>query len=293
MGFIKKETKSRLTILLLLAMAAWGLSWTNAKILGQFADAPTIMFWRFIFATLSFAPVVYFTKNSFKISFSNMWHILLGSIFLTTYNYLFFKGTQLGMASVGGVLVTTLNPIFTTLISAILFGGFLYRKDIWGLFLGLFGGIIMLRIWELNPESLIQSGNIYFLLASISWGALTNVTAKGKDSISFMTYTFWCYFFSIFLSYGLSYETDLSLVFSYNWIFWLNMIVVSVLAMAFATSTYFKGALILGPKKVSSFIFTVPVTAVLFAMIFLGESLELSTVVGGILAGFAVYLINQ
>ncbi|MBL7014480.1 MAG: DMT family transporter [Candidatus Marinimicrobia bacterium] len=293
MGSAEKQSESRLTFYLLLAMAAWGLSWTNAKVLGEYADPPVIMVWRFIFATLSFAPVVYLTKNTFKISLNNGFHILLGAFFITSYNYLFFKGTQVGLASVGGVLVTTLNPVFTTLISALLLGGYLYRKDIWGLIFGFLGGLIILKFWEIQFDSFFQSGNLYFLLASISWGALTNVTSKGKDAISFMTFTFWCYLFSILLSLGLAKNSDLTVIFSFDWIFWLNMITVSVLAMAFATTTYFKGAVILGPKKVSSFIFTVPVTAILFAMVFLGESLEWSTILGGALAGFAVYLINQ
>ncbi len=293
MGSAEKQSESRLTFYLLLAMAAWGLSWSNAKVLGTYANPPVIMVWRFIFASLSFAPVVYFTKNTFKISLNNGFHILLGAFFITSYNYLFFKGTQVGLASVGGVLVTTLNPIFTTLISALLFRGFLYRKDIWGLFFGFLGGIIILRFWEIQSDSFFQSGNIYFLLAAVAWGALTNVTAKGKDSISFMTFTFWCYVFSIVLSLGLTQNSNLTTIFSFDWVFWLNMISVSVLAMAFATTTYFKGAIILGPKKVSSFIFTVPITAVLFAMGFLGEALEWPTIVGGLLAGFAVYLINE
>ena len=293
MGSAEKQPKSRLTFYLLLAMAAWGLSWTNAKILGTYADPPVIMVWRFIFATLSFAPVVYFTNNTFKISLNNGFHILLGAFFITTYNYLFFKGTQVGLASVGGVLVTTLNPIFTTIISALLLGGYLYQKDIWGLFFGFLGGFIMLKFWDMQFDAFFQSGNLYFLLASISWGALTNVTSKGKDAMSFMTFTFWCYLFSILLSFALARHSDLTAIFSYDWIFWLNMITVSVLAMAFATTTYFKGAIILGPKKVSSFIFTVPITAVLFAMGFLGEALEWPIIVGGLLAGFAVYLINK
>jgi hypothetical protein len=30
----------RLTILMVLAMVTWGLSWTNAKILGEYGNAP-------------------------------------------------------------------------------------------------------------------------------------------------------------------------------------------------------------------------------------------------------------
>ncbi|MBT88435.1 MAG: hypothetical protein CMG30_02535, partial [Candidatus Marinimicrobia bacterium] len=49
----------------------------------------------------------------------------------------------------------------------------------------------------------------------------------------------------------------------------------------------------LGPQKASAFIFTVPVTAMLFAIIFLKEELTISITIGSLLAMFAVYLINK
>ena len=64
-------------------------------------------------------------------------------------------------------------------------------------------------------------------------------------------------------------------------------------AMAFGTTIYFLATRQLGPQKASSFIFTVPVTAMLFAMLFLNEELTITIAIGSILAMFAVYLINK
>ncbi|SVB41190.1 uncharacterized protein METZ01_LOCUS194044, partial [marine metagenome] len=41
-----------MVILTIIAMVLWGLSWTNAKIVGNYGEAPLMMFWRFIFATI-------------------------------------------------------------------------------------------------------------------------------------------------------------------------------------------------------------------------------------------------
>ncbi len=134
-----KINNSRLYILTLIAMVTWGLSWTNAKILGFYGDAPLIMFWRFVFAAIAFAPIVIWTNNSFKINKLSLRFILLNSVFMTSYNYFYFKGTQVGLAGAGGVLVTTMNPINTAILTAIIFNTPLFRKDIAGLILGLDG----------------------------------------------------------------------------------------------------------------------------------------------------------
>jgi drug/metabolite transporter (DMT)-like permease len=49
----------------------------------------------------------------------------------------------------------------------------------------------------------------------------------------------------------------------------------------------------LGAKKASAYIFTVPLTAMGFAMYYLGEPLMITTLIGGTLGVAAVYLINK
>ena len=131
---------------MVLAMVTWGLSWTNAKILGDYGNAHLIMLWRFFFATLSFAPVVWWSGNSYKISRSSIRFIAANALCMVSYNYFYFRGTQIGFAGAGGVLVTTLNPILTALFSGLLFGGVLIKKDWLGLFLGLIGGGCIIRM---------------------------------------------------------------------------------------------------------------------------------------------------
>ena len=283
----------KLTVLMVLGMLTWGLSWTNAKILGLYADAPLIMFWRFLFATISFTIVVRWSNATFQISRNNILFIFFNSIFMVSYNYFYFKGTQIGLAGAGGVLVTTLNPILTAIFSSMFFGGLMLNKDWVGLGLGLTSGGIILRLWELSLENLYHSGNLFFILASLSWVAVTIITSKSKEAIPFITYSFWSFLFSTFISLPIALGENILSVIYFDWIFWLNLMILSILAMSFGTSIYFLASIKLGPKKASSFIFLVPLTAMAFAMYYLSEPLELYTLIGGTIGIGAVYIINN
>ena len=288
-----KPKELRITILMLLAMITWGLSWTNAKIVGNYGSAPLMMFWRFFIATLSFAPIVWWHGQSLRITKEAIRIIILNSIFMVSYNYFFFKGTQVGLAGAGGVLVTTLNPILTALFSALFFSGYLLKKDIVGLILGFIGGAFIIKLWDLNFEQLFQSGNFHFIMSSLSWVSVTIITSRSKEVIHFLPYSFWCFTISAILSLFLGWNEPLVSVFRFDWIFWLNMMSMAAAAMAFGTSIYFQASVELGAKKASAYIFTVPLASMGFAMLFLNEPLIFTTFIGGTFGIAAVYLINK
>ena len=281
----------KLSIMMILAMITWGLSWTNAKILGTYADPTLIMFWRFVIASICFFFIV-ITKESLKISTKVIPIIVINSIFMVLYNFFYFKGTQIGLAGTGGVLVTTLNPILTSIFSSLFKYDTLPRKDWAGLFIGFIASVIILRIWDLNFFSFYNSGNLFFIMASFSWVAVTITTSKSKEKISFLSYSFWTFLTSALISVAFIRNDSLYSIMTFDLIFWINLIVLSVFAMAFGTSIYFYASTKIGPKKASSYIFLVPFTAILFSIYFLGEPFQLSTILGGGIGAFSVYLIN-
>ena len=88
---------------------------------------------------------------------------------MVSYNYFYFKGTQIGLAGAGGVLVTTLNPILTALFANLIFGSIMQKKDWIGLGLGLIGGAFIIRIWEMDISQMVQSGNFFFICVINYW----------------------------------------------------------------------------------------------------------------------------
>ena len=274
-------------------MATWGLSWTNGKILSQYCSSSILAFWRFFLSSIFMIPVLIFTKNNFTVPSDGIKYIIIGSILIFSYNIFFFMGSNLGFANVGGVFVPTLNPIITFILSIIIFREIIYKKDIIGLIFGICGGIIVLEAWTLSYVQMTANGNLYFLLASISWGIMSIVSGKSHKALATLTFSFWVYFISSIFCFIMNINNDVLIVFDFDLIFWLNLILLSIGAQVFGTTVYFIATTKLGPSKASSFIFIVPITAPIFSMIFIGEKLEISTIIGGIMTMTAVYLINK
>ena len=282
-----------LYLLLILAMIMWGLSWTNAKILGAYASASVLTFWRFTFSGLSFIPILWFTRQSPVLSLKSSVFVIGGALSITLYNFAYFYGTHIGLATVGGVVVPTMNPLFTFILAILIARRIPLQKEAIGLLLGLVGGVLILKVWKFNFDELTTSGNSYFVICSLSWAFLTVITAKAKDYIPLLTFSFWTFSLAALLSFPFTVDSNVIAIFTYDWIFWLNFLLVTFGSMVFATTVYFYGTVILGSERASAFIFTVPLSALIFNMIFLREPLEISTVLGGILAMAAVYMINR
>ena len=274
-------------------MTIWGLSWTNAKILSDYCPSSVLAFWRFFFSSITMIPVLWLTGNNFRVTRQGMKYIFTGAVFISLYNIFFFMGTNNGAASVGGIIVPTFNPIITFIISILLMNQVVYRMDIIGLILGFTGGVIVLQAWTLSLEQIIANGNLFFICASVSWGIMSIISGRSHAHVSTLSFSFWVYTISTLIYLGATWNKDILLIFTYDWIFWVNMFFLSVGAMVFGTTVYFFGTTRLGPEKASAFIFMVPVTALFFSVLLIGERLEITTIIGGMMTMIAVYLINK
>jgi drug/metabolite transporter (DMT)-like permease len=278
---------------MILAMITWGYSWTGAKILGPFGDVSSKIFIRFLFASIVLIPILFKYRIPFKINKKGFQFIVWNSISLCSYNYFYFKSTHVGLAGVGGVLVTTLNPILTSIFVFSFLNRSLKTKELSGLLLGLAGGAIIMRLWEMDLELMIQSGNLLYILASLSWVSVTITSQKSKPYIHFLTYSFWSFLIAAFFSILFCDIRAILYTINYDWVYWINILLLSVVVMSFANTMYFFASSKIGAVKASSFIFVVPLTAIIFSVIILKEEVLYTTITGGSLSVVAVYLINR
>lgn len=281
-------------VLMIVAMAAWGASWTSAKVIAGMAAAEVLVFWRFFMTFISFIPIILWSKENLRLSLKTLGLIFLSAVFLIVYNELFFAGLRYGAAGVGSLLVTTLSPMFTFLLSACLFGRKVGKKDLFGILLGLAGGVIILDLGHHTPGDLVKSGNLLFLLGAMVWAALTVTSqkAQGKE-VSTFVYSFYLYGFASILDLGLALRYPVFKVFQYPPVFWWNVFYLAVFSTTFANSIYFLGSRRLGAGPTSVFMYLVPVFAVFVSWQLLNEIPKMSTLLGGILAMVAVYLVNR
>jgi len=276
------------------AMITWGYSWVGAKILGPYGHVSTKIFLRFFFASIALIPILLKYRIPFRIDKKGFIFILWNSISLCSYNYFYFKSTHMGLAGVGGVLVTTLNPILTSLfVFSFLDRSSAKLKEFVGLIMGLAGGGIIMRLWEMDIALMISSGNIFYILASCSWVSVTIASQKSKTHIHFLTFSFWSFLSASLFSLFFCEIESISQTINYDSIYWLNIFLLSIVVMSFANTMYFFASSKIGAVKASSYIFVVPLTAIIFSKIILNEQVLYTTVLGGILSVVAVYLINK
>ena len=276
------------------AMITWGYSWVGAKILGPYGHVSTKIFLRFFFASIALIPILLKYRIPFRIDKKGFIFILWNSISLCSYNYFYFKSTHMGLAGVGGVLVTTLNPILTSLfVFSFLDKSSAKLKEFVGLIMGLTGGGIIMRLWEMDIALMISSGNIFYILASCSWVSVTIASQKSKTHIHFLTFSFWSFLSASLFSLSFCEIESISQTINYDSIYWLNIFLLSIVVMSFANTMYFFASSKIGAVKASSYIFVVPLTAIIFSKIILNEQVLYTTVLGGVLSVVAVYLINK
>lgn len=278
---------------MILAMCAWGGSWVSAKLITSSEIPEVLIFWRFLFTTLSSFPLVFVLSRSWRLNARSWLQAFGGAALIVAYNMMFFRGLQTGFAGAGGVLVTTMNPILTVLLAAFFFRRKLGWKEIGGLILGFTGGAILLRGWSLNPTSLWNSGNAFFLVASFSWALLTIVSEKSRPHASPLVFSFYVYALATLLDLFQVSPRQLWGALQHDYAFWLNILYLSCFATTFATTVYFFASGRLGSGKASSFIFLVPFSAVGLSWLILKETPRMHTIIGGMLAISAVYLINS
>jgi len=273
-------------------MLSWGGSWASGKVLVGYMSPELIVFWRFLITWVTFLPIMFWMKQPFKISLKDFRIILAASLILLIYNAFFLVGLTKGYAGTGGVIVTTTMPIMTTILLIIFFKKPTSVKDYLGLALGVTGAAIILEIWHLDFQLLIKSGNLLFIIAALTWATLSILTSKLKTGLSMYTFSFYLFFVSSLLQFIFVLKFNYGDISVIDGKFLLNIFILAFFATTYGTTVYFIGTQKLGSDKASSFTFLVPASALFFSWFFLHEPMHPTTVIGGAIALFAVYLIN-
>jgi drug/metabolite transporter (DMT)-like permease len=274
-------------------MLIWGGAWPVGKLLSVYGSVTDVVATRFIIVVISMLPFMWWYKIPFHISKAGWWHLFVAGILMAVYSLLFLKGLKHGFPGAGGVLVTTLNPIFAYTIGMALQKKLPSKSEFLGLSLGIIGGIIQLQLWG-KFSQILESGNIYFLTASFTWAVMSKFSSKAAGYGNPIAFSFWMYFITvIFLLFFVDINSFKSLVREADINFWTLMLYAGTIGTSLATSIYLLATSKLGAEKASSFIFIVPVSAALTSWFFLGETIHLHTIIGGILGIGAVYILNK
>ena len=292
---MKMKAKQKHTILLILvciSMVFWGMSWSSAKVLGRYGDALSVAFIRFGVVILMLWPTIKVMKLRFQIKKPGLKYLFGAAIFLGLYTTSFFRGLQLGNAGAAGVLVTVTNPLFAFLIGLIISRMIPKKMELLGLGLGLLGGSFLLKIWD-NTDTIFDPGNLLFIAASLLWALMSKMTSFSKPHTHPIVFSFWLHLtVPVLMIPFVDFNDVLNIFKTADGLFWWNMAYFGIINSSFATVTYLTATTIIGAEKASTFIFLVPVSAVITSYFTLGEIIQWHTVIGLVFGVLAVMIIN-
>src|SRR5882672_788309 len=288
-----ERNKQLFLVGMVLSMICWGFSWTAGKIMAGYGDPLTISFYRFAVTFLSLFLILLFINTSLKLNRKGLFDLVIASVLMSIYTFLFFKGLAAGKAGAGGVLVTVLNPIVSYGIMLIMTRRKPTRLEGIGLLLGLIAGVVLLKLIT-EADKIFNAGNIYFLLAAFCWAFLSLFTSRASRYGSSVTFSFYLYGISTLLMFMFAgWEGTQATYAKADPIFWGNLFFSATITTSLATTLYFVATSRLGASKASSFIFLVPISAALGSWIFLDEIPQIHSIVGGLLGIAAVYILNK
>jgi drug/metabolite transporter (DMT)-like permease len=277
---------------LVLAMIVWGVAWPSAKHLSGYSTPIHIASIRFIFTAVGIFILFKFMKVNFTIKKEGWPWLIVGSLLMACYSYLFFTGIKYGMPGAGGILVTTMTPIISYFIALLIQKRTPNKSETVALTLGLIASVFLLHLWQ-NADAIFQSGNLFFIASCFLWAFLSRITANSAQYGSPLAFTWWMYLACVFLLFFLSpFSMTIDLLKKGDTLFWMNMFFNGVVNTGIATTIFFFVTSKLGAEKTSMFIYIVPFAAAISSAIFYKENLPWYSVIGGILGITSVVIIN-
>ncbi len=266
------------------AAILWGFVGILAKMIHGM-PAQSIIFYRVAFASIIFFVILLISGNMniVKLGDKKIYLVLFG-IFQATTMLMYFVSILKGSVSVAVLLLYT-APAYVTVLSPLFLKESSTRKGIIALFLSLLGIVFIV-----NPEKLDFSqfpGIMAGILSGIAY-ALQIITSKHISSIySGYTQAFWSFIIAtlMFLPIGL---VPKEVVFD-NMLF---LILLAIFPTILSVSLYFNGLKKVKAQSASILGLIEPVSAVILAILILGEKISSLEIIGGvlILAGAALVM---
>ena len=287
------QSEKSMTFIMLFVPLVWALSGVSAKYLSFYISEDEIVVYRFFLSALSTLPLLLWMKIPMKISPKNFVICILLAFFLIGNYRTYFMGMQRGAVGLGAALVTVLIPIFVYIIMIFSKKSKPILKDWLALAMGVAGVALMLDLEQLNLERLVSGGNIYFVLAALTYAMFT-VAASYMRSIHVLTINFYVCLIGFLIDWNLSYDSNhLFTLGGMDYIFWINILFVSVIAGTAITAVYYTGLRIIGSKKSSAFSILTPFFAIALGAIFFGEMITINNAIGIVMAVMALFVLND
>lgn len=280
----------------------WGSSFVVVKkALAEGLTPIAIATYRFLIAGSLFMLVLAINKirhRDYKFAISSKDFPVLLILALTGVTFFFiaqYTGIQMASASLAAILVCFLSPILITVFSSYIYGESLVKQQILGIGAAALGTFVVVTEGSLTfgAGNQFLSGALILLLTPFLW-ATYSLLGKGvlAKYSPFVVVAYVNMLGGLLLVPFSLVEDSLSLIFSMSIYGWLAILFLSVTCSFIGYSIWFYELSRVKAAVTSSFLFAEPLVTVSFAIAFIGEKVNVFTVVGALLIFVGVFLVS-
>ena len=288
---------ARVAALQLIVALIWGGTWIAGRILAHEISPIAAGGWRFLLGTLTLGVLVWRTERRIPpLDAKNAWRVfVMGAVGIFAYSLCFFFGLQHIQAG-RGALVVALNPVAVALAAALFLGERLTPKKSLGVAIAMLGCLIV--VGRGDPFALLRGevglGELLIIGCVIGWTIYTLIGRRAGGTLSPLVMTFYASVAggALLIATGII-TGPLRQWPQLSWQGWLSLLYLGVLGSGFSYVWYAHGVVRLGATRAAAFINFVPISALVFGVLLLGEHVGLAVLAGGVLVLGGVWLTNR
>lgn len=281
---------------LVLVALMWGGTFIAARVVAPQMAAPVAALWRYVIATAALLLLSFAVESGLPRLSRGQWVgvSLLGATGVMAYNLFFLFGMETVSASRGSLIIAT-TPAATMLGGALFLHEPLTLRRVAGVVIALLG--VAIELGHGNPLVLFDGhagvGEAALFGGVLSWATYTLIGKRLLTDLSPLAATTYAALTgSAMLAALCAVSGDLALP-QATIKGWLALAYMGVFGTAIAFIWFYDGVRTIGPARSMVFVNLVPIFAIAFAMLLLGERLEMSMVAGAVLVITGVFIINR
>lgn len=273
--------------------AVWGSDFMFIKI-GISSIPPSIFTnLRFLIASITLFIYLKIKRESIKLDLKSILFISFISIVDVYVPQILISTGEKYVASGITSLILSSSPIFTFILAHIFF------KDekinfikILLVLIGFLGVLIIFLKEIIQSERVVLQGLILIIIASFSYGLGVILLKKINLKHSIYLSCFYLVFISFLFSLPYSFITKFNLT-QIKLSSILSLFYVGIVLQSYAYTFFLNSIRKFGASKTSFVGYLVPVFGVIYGVVFLKESLNINTLIGGAIIILSVYFINK
>jgi len=281
---------------LVLVAMMWGGTFIAGRVAAAQMTAPVAGLWRYLIATAALLLLSFVIERGLPRLSKSQWIgvCLLGATGVMAYNLCFMFGMETVSASRGSLIIATV-PAATLLGGALFLHEPLTLRRVVGVLIALLG--VAVELGHGNPLVLFGGhsgiGEVALFGGVLAWAAYTLIGKRLLTEMSPLAATTYAALTgTVMLALVCAVNGDLVLP-QVTFKAWMALVYMGIFGTAVAFIWFYDGVRTIGPARSMVFVNLVPIFAITFAMVLLGETLEMSMVAGAVLVIAGVFIINK